>query len=255
MKTNIVRAALACAVLVLSTSIALAEPGRPIQGIEVGLDHYPPGERVATGVTTDGGKVMFGKLAPGNYVLVIDGPTLIRAMDRLAAPAPAKHDSGPSVSLSVGGLFGGGGSHHSHEGGGPAGGASHSGRIGGIGVDPSDPSGNTRTSGSGMTAGLNVAVGDVNGDGTPDSVVRPGDQIDRITFTLVVTGSPGGSVSSRAPDAGGSTFSSETPYCRDTAGQGMRLGFKISENESPRPQDVTFTITFAGSLANGPQPQ
>lgn len=231
MKTNFVRAALACAVLALSATAAIAEPGKPIEGTDVGLDHKPdpPGGRVANGVTDNEGNVRFGKLAPGEYVLVIDGPTLVRAMDRLALPVPAKHDSGPSVGLSVGGLFGGGGSHHSdHQGAGPTQG-SHGGTHSGGGI------------------GLGVALGDVNGDGTPDSVVRPGDQIDRIAFTLVVTASPGGSVtaslsgsaSSRAPDARGSTFSSETPYCRQTAGQGMHIGFTVPEGA---PANVEMSI-------------
>jgi len=222
MKSNFVRAALACLAFALSTTASFAEPGKPIDGTDVGLDHNPGGGRVATGVTDSEGNIRFGKLAPGEYVLVVDGPSLIKAMDRLA---PARHSGGSSFSFGVGGLFGGGGSRHSSEKGGPTGG-SHG------------------TSGGGVGLGVNVPIGDQdsNGSSHPGETAVPTTNI-RLTLNTNIT--------SRFV----TMFSSETPYCRDTAGQGMRLGFKISENSSPMPRDrvygqevvLTATVYVAGA--------
>jgi hypothetical protein len=88
-------------------------------------------------------------------------------------------------------------------------------------------SGGSSTGGVGL--GVNVPIG-----GDSDATTINGNL--QITDTLQIGGASGG-------------FSVSQGYCRETAGQGMRLGFKISEHESPRPQDVTFTITFGGSLA------
>ena len=115
-------------------------------------------------------------------------------------------------------MFGGGGTHHAHENGGPIGGSN----------------GGSHSSGGGESV-ARVAVGDVNGDGRPDEAVRnAGSQTTEFSLQI-------GSASGE--------FSLSQAYCREFAGHGIRLAFKIPENDSPRPQDVTFTITFGGSLA------
>lgn len=214
MKTIFVGVAFAYAILALSATPAFAEPGKPIDGTDVGLDHdpNPPGGRVANGVTDDRGNVTFSNLAPGDYVLVIDGPTLAKAMDRLAPRVPAKHDSGPSVGLGVGGLFGGG-SHRSNDGGGPVGG-SHNDSHGGSSI-------------GGVALGMNVPLG---GDDHRGDAAVPTANI-RLTLNTNIT--------SRLVQ----TFSSETPYCRETAGQGMRIGFTIAQGAAAS----TVTLVVVGS--------
>ena len=236
MKSNLVLAALKIISIVAIfsiSSVAYAFAGEPIDGIDVKLGKNPGGSRVASGETDGRGNVIFRNVGPGDYEIFIDGPTLVKAMDRLAPSTPARQDSGPSVSLGIGGMFGGGGSHHSSGGAGPTGGESHSGRTGGLAVDPNDPNGNRVNSGGSSTGGVGLGV-NVPIGGDSDATTINGNL--QIADTLQIGGGSGG-------------FSVSQGYCRETAGQGMRLGFKISENESPRPQDVTFTITFGGSLA------
>ena len=65
------------ACLTLTTATAFAEPGKPIQGTEVGLDHEPPGGIVARAVTSSEGNVTFGNLKPGKYTFeLLDTSTL-----------------------------------------------------------------------------------------------------------------------------------------------------------------------------------
>lgn len=245
MKSIFVCAAFACLTLALSPTAAFAiGEGEPISGTSVGLEHDPPRLSVGSGVTDGNGRVTFGKLAPGKYVLVIDGLTLVKAMDRLAPSKPARHDSGPTVSLGVGGFFGGGGSHHSSGGAGPVGGESHSGRTGGLAVDPNDPSGNRVNSGGSSTGGVglgvNVPIGGGGGDAQGGGIYN---NAPIISMTLTVSGTPGGNAGT---DVRESSFSSETPYCRATAGQGMRLGFSV-------PEGAGLVIIAISQLAGQPQ--
>src|SRR6185437_15813088 len=152
MKTTVILAALASFAMSLSSTAVFAAQGDPIDGVDVNLGKNPGGSRVASGVTDERGNVRFDNLAPGDYVIVIDGPTLAKAMDARGPSKPARHGGGSSFSIGVGGMFGG--SHHSHENGGPTGGERHSGRIGGVAVDPNDPSGDRVNSGGRSTGGV-----------------------------------------------------------------------------------------------------
>jgi hypothetical protein len=233
MKTNLVRVALVCAALALPATAAFAKQGDPIPGTVVGLEGDPGSIVIARGVTDSEGKVSFGNLAPGNYVLVIDGPGFVAAMDRLA-PSAKKSSSGLSLGIGGGlgmggGVFGGGSSHKSSSGGGagPVGGAQ-----GGASHD------NSSSSGGGVGMGMNIPIG--GGDSGSG-----GSQAPTLTFSWTVTTGPG-IVVGAGPGGGPrgvASFSSTTPYCRDVAGQGMRFGFTIPENESPRPQEVV-TVTL-----------
>ena len=61
-----------CAVfLALTATAAFAEPGKPIEGTDVGLDHEPGGGIIARAATDRGGNVNFGNLKPGKYTFVI----------------------------------------------------------------------------------------------------------------------------------------------------------------------------------------
>ncbi len=164
-------------------------------------------------------------LLPGKYVLVIDGPGFVAAMDRLHPAAPEKKKSGSSFSLGFGGFSSGGGSSHRHasqEGAGPVGGG------------PTKGSHDNSASSGGTEAGV---VADINRDGVPDSAVRPGNQGNQqgtVTFTVIFTDPPAGT----DVHQGTLMFSSETPYCRDVAGQGMRFGIEI-----PAGGGATMTLT------------
>jgi len=214
MKTSFVCAALACLALALSTTVAMAT-NEPIPGVDIII--YPAGGTVMHTQSDANGALTLRGLAPGDYVIEIDGPSLVAAMDKLAPAAPEKKKSGSSFSLGFGGFSSGGGSHHSNEGG-----ERQSNRIGGLTVDPSDPSGNTManggtshgnshsSSGGGMTAG--IAVGDLNGDGNPDRADVNGNL--QIAEFSVRMGESGG-------------FSVSQTYCRKSASHGMRFGFTV----------------------------
>jgi len=199
------RAALAGTILTLSATAAFAT--EPIVGIPIGIDHEPEGI-IARATTDRDGKVVFPDLAPGNYVLVIDGPGLVASMDRILQPPPKK--SGGGLSIGVGGMFGGGGSHRSTTGG-PAGGGSHGGTHSGGGIS------------------LQVASADVNGDGVDDSTVRPGHPGDQpgypITAINIVL--PSSADSNTANWGSGTSLVFNAPYCRDAASHGMRIGFSV----------------------------
>lgn len=238
MKKNFVRAALICIALALSTTVAMAT-NDPIPGVDIIVEKNPGGSVVIQTHTDANGSLTLRGLAPGDYVIEFGGKSLVATMDRLVPPAPVKKSSGSSFSLGIGGMFGGG-SSRSNEGKGPVGGERNSGRVTGIAVDPNDPSGNRMNNGGnssgGVGLGINIPIG---GDGNSGS---GGVNAPIISMTLTVSGTPGGS---RGTDARESSFLSQTPYCRDTAGQGMKFGFKIADNESPRPQDrVFYTVTI-----------
>jgi hypothetical protein len=99
MKTNLVRAALGCAVLVFAAPAAYADV-KPIQGTVVGLEHDPSGI-IATAPTDGDGRVTFRNLAPGKYVVVVHGKELGTAYRTVVG---AKGDLGGTIlSVSVGG--------------------------------------------------------------------------------------------------------------------------------------------------------
>lgn len=223
MKTNLVRALapLLCCSLLLFATTANAFTQQNIQVVPlVDLVVRDNSGNVVTRARTDAkGSVKIDGLAPGSYVADIDGTSLVKTMDNLTPPAPAKHTSEPSVSVGVGGLFSGGGSHHSdHQGAGPTQ-ASHGDSHSGGGI------------------GLGIAVGDLNGDGKPDDAVPSGGNAPMITFTITVTSSqPSQSLS----------FSSETPYCRDVDGRGMRIGFRVPPSGGSASAVITWDAPSGG---------
>ncbi len=224
MKTNFVRAALACAALALSTTAATAT-NDPIPGVDIIVQKNPGGTIVIQTHTDSNGSLTLRGLAPGDYVIEIDGRSLVAAMDKLAPAAPEKKESHSSFSLGIGGFLGGGSSHSSgdHGGAGPVGGGSH---------------GSSHSSDGGMGVGLSVPLG--GGDKGSD---QPGEPITSINISL--------------PNK--QDMKIDAPYCRDAASRGLHIGFtvpaagdwvpavgdwdgvgmtvKISENQSPLPQD------------------
>jgi hypothetical protein len=262
MKSNLVCAALACAALAITSTAAMAL-NNPIPGVDIIITKCYPCHYVLAvhpSPSDQNGKIDLRGLEPGDYVIEIDGKSLDAALDKLA-PLPKKKSGGSSFSLGFGGFSSGGGSSHRH--------ASQEG-AGPIGGGPTKGSHDNSASGGGTEAGVNVAVGDLNGDGPPDSVVRPGNQGNQqgtVTYTVTVTGSSDPTGEIHKSGTGQVIFSSETPYRSGTASKDTSLKFKISDNESPRPQDsrlmpgdiaepaedVTFTVTFGGSLAGSPR--
>jgi hypothetical protein len=108
MRSNLVRALLASVALALATAGAFAGTVTPIQGTPVGLEGDPGSIIVADGVTNSKGQVDLGILAPGKYVLVIDGKKLAIAIAKLAASnlvrgtgATISVDSGTELTLST----------------------------------------------------------------------------------------------------------------------------------------------------------
>jgi len=83
--SSILRASyVALAALALSGTATLARQGDPISGIPVGLEHDPGGSGIiARGVTDGKGQVSFGNLAPGKYLIVIDGKGLAVALKKI----------------------------------------------------------------------------------------------------------------------------------------------------------------------------
>ena len=59
--------------LALQSTASFAEPGKPIDGTDVGLDHQPPTppQIVARGATSGEGNVTFNNLKPGLYTFVL----------------------------------------------------------------------------------------------------------------------------------------------------------------------------------------
>jgi len=158
-------------------------------------------------------------LAPGDYEIVIDGPSLVASIDKLAPPAPEKKREGSSFSLGIGGMFGGGGhSGSGHPGAGPVGGGGHGGSSGGGIYFP-------RTIGADVT----IPVGGADNSGS-------GDEMSLGTTIILGIGGHGDMV------AGGSQFSSETPYCRDAASHGIRIKFTIP----PGPAASDYTGWYLG---------
>lgn len=230
MKSRFALAGIASLVLALSSTAAIAAQGEPIDGVDVKLGKNPGGLRVASGVTDGRGNVAFRNLAPGDYEIFIDGPTLARAMDALAPSKPERHGGDSSLNIGIGGMFGG--SHHSHNDGGPVGG-SHGSSHGG-------------SSTGGVGVGLNVPLGGHNTDR------EPGYPITAINISL-----PSNPDATTIDWGDGSPVSAETAYCHDSAVHGMKFHVTvgrggtillsifdrwgnmsaISENQSPLPTD------------------
>lgn len=223
MKTNLVRAALACAALALTSATAIANV---IPGVDVIVKRHPPKDLAIPPVTTDAkGQATF-KLAPGEYEIDIDGPTLRAAVDRIAPPK--KKDRG-SLSVGIGGsLFGGGSSHSSqkdsgHEGLDNQGEGSKNGH-------PSSNQGNS-SSGGGVGVGMNIPVG----GNDPGSNPPPSLEITmhEIIVTNLATGQP-------------EPVSVDFPYCRD-GGEGPRVEFTVPDGGGT----VTMQMSIADQASAG----
>jgi hypothetical protein len=152
------------------------------------------------------GQVVLKGLAPGDYEIAVDGESLVAATDKLAPPPKRSDNGGPSLSIG-GGLFGGSGhSSSDHGGAGPSGhdGGSHSGSGGGVGLGVSVPLG---------------GGGDNNGSGPQDNPITA------ITITL-----PSNPDAINTANWGtGTSFASETPYCRDSAIRGAKIHVTIGK--------------------------
>jgi hypothetical protein len=204
MQSNLVRAALGCAILAFSASAATAT-NKPIPGIDVIVKKNPGGNAI-TATTDENGQITLRNLAPGDYEIDIDGPTLKATVDKISG-RPLIGNGAQVLSIGIGGGFFGGSSHSSssHQGAGPAQGTSH-------------PSGTPTNSGdSGVSVNLNQMVATDNDSKSGNAPM--------ITFTATVTPSSPGN----AAPTGVVTFLSETPYCRDNSSQGMRIGFTVPE--------------------------
>ena len=145
MTSNLFRAALGCAAVVFAATTADATV-TPSSSTPIILEHDPAGI-VATAPTDGDGRVTFRNLAPGKYVLVIDGSALAASLNRLTT---RKKESSGGVSFGIGGsLFGGGHSGSGHTGAGPVGGghgSTRSGTGGNIGIGTTIPIGGSHDS-------------------------------------------------------------------------------------------------------------
>ena len=213
MKTSLVRIVLACAALALSSTAAFATV-TPSQGTPIGLEHDPEGI-IAHAATGPGGRVTFRDLKPGNYVLVLSGKDLVAAMDKFAPPAGKQ--SGGGLSIGVGGKIGGGGRSSPDRGAAP-GRESGARTGGGAGVGVAIPIGGTGNSASSSAAAA------------------------MLTFTITVTPTAGAESAA--------TFSSTTPYCRDTAGPGVRIGFTVTNNGGST-SSVSASLGFEKTFLDG----
>ncbi|MEI9993071.1 MAG: hypothetical protein WDM91_00640 [Rhizomicrobium sp.] len=201
-----IRAALACAALALASTAAVAGIGIP--SIPVGLDHDPEGI-IAHGTTNTDGSVTFRNLAPGNYVVVVDGKSLAAALEKLLTPAK-KSDRG--VSIGVGGLFGGGG--------------------GGRGTHEGQGSHGSHEGGGGVGLGISIPLG-----GAPDPKAE-GTPLHLPDGTIVIVAEL---------SIGGNTVSVQAPYCRDSAGQGTRIGFTVPDGA---PESVAVVVGYGTTRRN-----
>jgi hypothetical protein len=209
MKTTTIRAALAYLAL---AGTAAWSATTPIPGVDVIVKSHPAGRLI---VHTDGsGRARLESLAPGNYTLSLGSQSLAAAMDRLAAPA---RRSGGGVRPGVGGSSGGGHISSGHRGVAPSG--TTSGTAAGELEVP--------RSGFDVREGY-VAVGDFNGDGTPDLAARGGPVV-RVVLDLGPLG----------------RFSNTAPYRRDHAGEGIALAFTVPSRGGARARATGGTVTVA----------
>jgi hypothetical protein len=214
MKTNLMRVALACAALALTSATAIANV---IPGVDVIVKRHPPKDLAIPPVTTDAkGQATF-KLAPGEYEIDIDGKTLAAALAGTTDKFQQrdKTSSSPSVGLSVGGLFGGS-SHSSHKG------------SGHEGLDNGHPDSGRDTSHSsgGVGFGLGIPVG-----GGDKGAHPPGNPITAINISL--------------PDA--PNIEIEAPYCPDSASQGAHIQFTVPDGGGT----VTLQMSIADQASAG----
>ena len=108
---------------------------------------------VARGTTDGKGSFTFKGLAPGRYILVINGSELAAAMGKRMPPETERKESHSSVGLGIGGaIFGNGGN------GGNGSGRASSGREGASPVKGG--SSHHSFSGGGMGVGISIPVGD-----------------------------------------------------------------------------------------------
>ena len=98
MTTNFIRAALACAVLAITAQSAMAS-NKPIPGIDVIVKKNPGGNAITATTDADGQIVLKG-LEPGDYVIEIDGKSLVKAMDG-AGPINANGGIGSKVRAEI----------------------------------------------------------------------------------------------------------------------------------------------------------
>jgi hypothetical protein len=235
MKTNLMRAALACAALAFASTAVMAST-TPVPGVDVVVHCHCFGKPMMY-TTSEDGTITVRDLAPGEYEIEIVGKSLIAAMDKLAPPVPEKKSEGSSFSLGVGGMFGGGSSHSSsgHEGAGPVGGGH-------------DTHGSSHSSGGGVGVGMNIPIG--GGDSPPERRESGGIETVVVTAQFDLAGT--WAVTEGVPvdpkthhsanwvydwNIGHDRFSVETPHRRDAAGltmdikdslfPGMRIGFTI----------------------------
>jgi hypothetical protein len=206
----------------MSSALAI---NNPIPGVDVIVKKDPGGATIMTVQTDGNGAVVLKGLAPGDYVIEIDGPSLVKAMDRLAPATPEKK-SGSSFSIGVGGSLFGGGSHRDTKGGQGAGpvqgghGGSHS---GGIGLTADIPVGDGQTVEPHAIIGVLIAIL------LPAVQKHPHEHADS---TGDLGGYRPGTIDSLAVPV-----SVETPYCRDGAVQGMRI--RVTVPTSIGPMSVT----------------
>jgi len=176
-----------------------------VTDVDVVVVGYGTQEVVARGRTDANGVVIITtrKGKPGLYEIEIDGPSFVTAMDKLLPTAPEKKTGGSSLSLGVGGFLGGGSSPAS------------SGNKGG----PAQSAHGSSHSGGGVGLGANIPIG--NGDNTDTD--QPGYPITAINISLP------------ANDSNKATglFSTETPYCRETAIHGLKLLVAIKGDGTP----------------------
>jgi hypothetical protein len=76
--------AVCAAFLTLMATASFAEPGKPIDGTDVGLDHNPGGGIVARAVTDREGNVTFSKLKSGSYSVVLMDTSSLKVPCRIS---------------------------------------------------------------------------------------------------------------------------------------------------------------------------
>lgn len=193
-----------CVFAVLAASPASATV-RPAGGIDVGLERDPGNSIVGRGTTDSKGNLTFANLPAGHYTLVIEGKSLAASLKQMAPKeTAAKKESGPSVNLGIGGLFGSKSSS-----------PSKSGPVKGT------PSHNSSSS-AGVGLGLNIPIGGDDDTSKPAMIDNSVTLI--VTSRIVATGHNVGG-------AGNQAFSTSVPVCPGAQGD-IRLGFDLPENGS-----------------------
>ncbi|HVU19428.1 MAG TPA: hypothetical protein VHE09_01775, partial [Rhizomicrobium sp.] len=209
----------ACAIAIAAANPALATV-KPIAGTDVGLERDPGNSIVTRGSTNADGNISFRDLAPGHYTLTIDSKSLSAAIEK-ARSANANKKSGSSLSIGVGGVFGGGSSHSS---------SSHQDTKGGPAYGHPDKTTHSSSSGGGIGVGLSIPVG-----GSSDS----GDKRESSTETVVVTGSRIPQEGLSAAGSGVPFISTKTPLRPADSGD-IGIGFDVPQGGG----SVAFAIGY-----------